>query len=373
MMAQLAKAAQKQLADLLFPVRAARGEEEDGILNVPLHERRLQTETYDFTILTIANLLREEKIVVPEFQRKYVWNRNQASRLIESIIIQCPIPVIYLDQEDDGTLKVIDGNQRLMSIRLFFENGFRLKGLRAFPDLNGFLFRELDPRFRTHIENRTIRCITILKETHPQIKFDVFERLNTGAVQLNPQELRHGLYHGSLMEKLDELGEYEPWQELSGIKDDKRMRGAELILRFLALRFKLDEYEKPLATFLNKFAQGNRDVGKDDEFENAFKKSVDGMKALLGSKAFRLLDADGKPDNNFNSAVFDAQMVGFALSGRSPKNISKELGAEFLPRYVALQTDREYVRAVSASTSDRPLVHTRIELFRSLVQEIVPV
>jgi len=77
--------------------------------------------------------------------------------------------VIYLDQEDDGTLKVVDGNQRLMSIRLFLENGFKLAGLRAFPDLNGFLYRELDPRFKTHIENRTIRCITILKETHPRL------------------------------------------------------------------------------------------------------------------------------------------------------------------------------------------------------------
>jgi hypothetical protein len=172
-MAQPAKLAQRQLADVLFPVRAARGEDEEGILNVPLNERRLQTETYDFTISTLETLLREKRIVIPEFQRKYVWTRNQASRLIESLIIQCPIPVIYLDQEDDGTLKVIDGNQRLMSIRLFLENQYKLVGLRAFPDLNGFLFRQLDPRFQSHIENRTIRCITILKETHPQIKFDV--------------------------------------------------------------------------------------------------------------------------------------------------------------------------------------------------------
>jgi uncharacterized protein with ParB-like and HNH nuclease domain len=206
---------------VLFPVRATRAEDDEGILNVPLNERRLQTETYDFTIATIENLLRESKIVVPEFQRRYVWNRSQASRLIESLIIQCPIPVIYLDQEDDGTLKAIDGNQRLWAIRLFLENNFKLTGLKAFPDLNGFLFRQHDPRFQVHIHNRTIRCITILKETHPQIKFDVFERLNTGAVQLTPQELRHGLYHGRLMEQLDELGEYEPWQRLSGIKMTK--------------------------------------------------------------------------------------------------------------------------------------------------------
>jgi hypothetical protein len=316
-MAQSAKSAQRQLADVLFPVRAARiDDDEEGILSVPLNERRLQTETYDFTISTIAQLLKEKKIVVPEFQRNYVWTRNQASRLIESLIIQCPIPVVYLDQEDDGTLKVIDGNQRLMSIQLFLENGFRLKGLKAFPDLNGLLYRELDPRFKAHIENRTIRCITILKGTHPQIKFDVFERLNTGAVQLNPQELRHGLYHGPLMDKLDEWGEYGPWQELSGIKHDKRMRGAELILRFLALSCSLNAYEKPLAAFLNKFAQLHRSAPEADAFEQSFKSAVDGIQKLLGNRAFRLIDENDNPHGNFNAAVFDAQMVGFVQSGR---------------------------------------------------------
>ncbi len=371
-MAQAPKSAQKHLADVLFPVRAARAEDDEGILTVPLNERRLQTETYDFTISTIDNLLRAEKIVIPDFQRKYVWTRNQASRLIESLIIQCPIPVVYLDQEDDGTLMVIDGNQRLMSIRLFLENGFKLQGLKAFPDLNGFLFRELDPRFRTHIENRTIRCITILKETHSQIKFDVFERLNTGAVQLNPQELRHGLYHGRLMEQLDEMGEYEPWQELSGIKDDKRMRGAELILRFLAFSYNLTDYEKPLATFLNNFARSHRQGTDDRSFDILFKFAVNGIHNLFGKKAFRLLDAQNNPDNNFNAAIFDAQMVGFALAERIPENITDNQRQEFLHGYHLLQNNRDYFRAISASTSDPPLVHARITMFKELIQRTIP-
>lgn len=371
-MAQPARAAQKQLADLLFPVRSARAEEDEGILNVPLNERRLQTETYDFTISTLETLLRERKIIIPDFQRKYVWTRNQASRLIESLIIQCPIPVIYLDQEDDGTLKVIDGNQRLMSIRLFLENGFKLRGLKAFPDLNGFLFRELDPRFQSHIENRTLRCITILKETHPQIKFDVFERLNTGAVQLNPQELRHGLYHGALMERLDEWGENKTWHQLSGIRDDKRMRGAELILRFLALAFDLPRYEKPLATFLNSFAQRNRSGDRSAEFQALFSDTVSGVYSLLGDKSFRLLNEDGEPDNNFNAAIFDAQMVGFSQAGRSAQNVTPTVKKEFLKQYLKLQDQRDYNRAISASTSDPPLVRGRIDLFKKLVEDVVP-
>src|SRR5205823_5188556 len=155
-------------------------------------------------------------------------------------------------------------------ISLFLNNNFSLRGLTAFPDLNGIRFRALDPRFRNHILNRTLRCITILKETHPQIKFDVFERLNTGSVQLNAQELRHGLYHGPLMELLDELGGDETWKLLTGIKSDKRMRGAELILRFLALTFELENYEKPLADFLNRFARENKGAARADEFRAVF-------------------------------------------------------------------------------------------------------
>lgn len=358
---------QEQLADILFPVRASRDDEEGGVLSVPPNERRLQTETYDFTVSTIETLLREEKILVPDFQRNYVWTRVQASRLIESLIIQCPIPVVYLDQEDDGTLKVIDGNQRLMSIKLFMENGFKLRGLAAFPDLNGLLFRELDSRFRSHIENRTIRCITILKETHPQIKFDVFERLNTGAVQLNPQELRHGLYHGKLMEKLDEWGQYPAWKALSGIKDDKRMRGSELILRFLALTYELQDYEKPLATFINKFAQRYRNTNRMDEFESQFKKTVDGVNRLFGVNSFRLLDKGGKPERNFNSAVFDAQMVGFALANPPGLELTVSQRRSFATSYVRLQADPEFNRAITASTSDPPLVQLRVQMLRDLV------
>src|SRR5690606_33557409 len=169
------------LANRIFPDT---DEFEVEVLNIPAEKRKLITETYDFTVSTINDYINNEHIVIPNFQRGYVWTRTQASRLIESLIIQCPIPVVYLSQNADETLSVIDGNQRLTSISLFLNNGFPLSGLSTYPELDGLTFIELDPRFQRHIINRTIRCIAILKETHPQIKFDVFERLNTGSVRL---------------------------------------------------------------------------------------------------------------------------------------------------------------------------------------------
>jgi uncharacterized protein with ParB-like and HNH nuclease domain len=363
------KAQQKALADILFPVRP---EGESGeVLNIPPEKRRLHTETYDFTISTIYGLIKDKKIVIPEFQRRYVWSRAQASRLIESLIIQCPIPVIYLDQGSEGTLTVVDGNQRLMSVKLFLENGFRLKGLKAYPDLDGSTFAELDPRFQNHIENRTLRCITILKDTHPQIKFDVFERLNTGAVQLNPQELRHGLNFGPLMQEIDNLASDDEWQEFLGIKNDKRMRGAELILRFFALRFDLARYKKPLAGFLSEFAAKHKDKTDLDEWKDEFKKTYLGVKKLFGKAAFRMLDENLKPGSSINSAVFDAQMVGFSLIQAHGVQIDNVDQSQILSEYYKLQSNPDFNRAITASTSDELLVRTRINLFRDfLVQNL---
>ena len=207
---------QRTLADRLFPVVV---EVEDMELrNIPPEQRRLHTETADLTVSSIHAYLANGKLDIPEFQRGYVWTRTQASRLIESLIIQCPIPVVYFSQASDNKLIVIDGNQRLLSIKLFLNDGFELQGLTTYPELNGLSWSTLDPRFRDHINNRTIRCITILRETHPQIKFDVFERLNTGSVKLNAQELRHGVNHGSLMESLDHLMKNEIWRKAAGIR-----------------------------------------------------------------------------------------------------------------------------------------------------------
>lgn len=364
------RTAQRELADLLFPVRA--NEESQEYLNIPLEQRRLQTETYDFTISTIMDLLRSDRIVIPEFQRKYVWNRSQASRLIESLIIQCPIPVIYLDQEPDETLKVIDGNQRIWSIRLYIDNEFPLRGLKAYPDLNGLRFSQLDPRFQRHILNRTLRCITILKETHAQIKFDVFERLNTGAVQLNPQELRHGLYHGPLMDRLDELGRYKPWQKLSGIRDDRRMKGAELILRFFALSSGFKGYRKPLASFLTEFASANRNSERLNDWSENFRATVDVNARLFGEKAFRLINNDLEAEGSFNSAVFDAQMVGVITSSAEVPDLNDKDRKPFLTDYRALQESEQFKRSITASTSDEALVRYRINKFREFVESRFP-
>ena len=355
---------QKDLADRLFPVTRPSEEEDVELRNIPPEQRRLHTETADLTVSSLHQYMANGKIEIPEFQRGYVWTRTQASRLIESLLIQCPIPVVYFSQGGDNKLIVIDGNQRLLSIKLFINDAFELQGLTTYPELNGLTWSALDPRFRDHINNRTIRCITILKDTHPQIKFDVFERLNTGSVKLNAQELRHGLNHGEFMKMVDSLTKYEKWRKAVGIRSDKRMKGAELILRYFALRDKRTKYEKPLSSFLDQYSTSAKTMSPDRAQTMAaeFKSVMDRVDRALGKLAFRVYDDTRKAITPFNSALYDAEMVGFTET-KNDKILTNQYKSIDLQNHLAalFKADR-FSNSIRQATSDEQSVKARIDM-----------
>ncbi len=357
------------LADKLFPKVE---ETTNEILNIPPEKRKLNTETYDFTVSTINDYIQEEHIKIPQFQRGYVWNRSQASRLIESLIIQCPIPVVFLSQNSDETLSVIDGNQRLNSIHLYLQEDFALQGLTAYPELDGFKFSELDPRFQRHIKNRTIRCIVILKDTHPQIKFDVFERLNTGSVKLNAQELRHGIHHGSLMKLLEKLAKNTLWKELTGIKTDKRMKREELILRFFALTDDWRNYQKPLSSFLSKYSENNREPGEQnlEKMESNFLRCIHVTKELFGAHAFRTYNRENQ-NLKFNAALYDAQIVSIyetEMTIQKSRTVEKKRIKKKLDDLIFSE---DFSKLISQSTTDRNAVLNRVRKFKEILTEFI--
>lgn len=357
------------LADKLFPDNPV---EEIDILNIPPAERRLRTETYDFTVSTLVDYLSEGHISIPKFQRGYVWSKSQASRLIESLIINCPIPVIYLSQNHDETLSVIDGNQRVNSIDLFMKDEYELKGLSAYPELEGLKYSDLDPRFQRHIQNRTLRCICILKDTHPQIKFDVFERLNTGSVKLSAHELRHGLYMGTLMKRIECLSKNPVFKRLTMTESDKRMKADELILRFFAFLNGWKTYAKPLADFLNKYCERNRNL--DDEglltLESKFLTTLDIVNSVLGNKSFRTFDQQHKSPK-FNAALFDAQMIAFAELNIHQAQIEKLIQENFVEHNYEFIASNPFVKYISSGTTDKNSVVVRITDYKYFITSIL--
>jgi hypothetical protein len=354
----------KSLADKLFPIKTDL--DDIDVIDIPPEKRILHTETYDFTVGTVFEYLKNGEIFIPEFQRSYVWNRTQASRFIESLVIQCPIPVIYLNQERDERWSVIDGNQRLQSIRLYLDDEFPLRGLTTYPELDGEHFSDLDPRISRHISHRTLRCIAVLKDTHPQIKFDVFERLNTGAVQLNPQELRHGVYHGKFIEIVDNLTKEPIWKKVSGYKIDKRMKGAELILRFIALKEDFNSYKKPLSGFLNQFCENNQNVDNDQllTWKNNFLRTIERVNKVLGEFAFRIFNEDGRINKNINAALYDAQMIGFSNMDHEIRKISR---SKLKKALIELYNEDKFKQSITSGTSASSLVRYRISRFEEFL------
>lgn len=358
------------LADKLFPDIH---NEELEVYNIPPEKRRLSTETYDFTVSTLCDYIKNKHIEVPKFQRGYVWNKAQASRLIESLIINCPIPVIYLSQNSDETLSVIDGNQRINSISLFVDNEYDLKGLTAYPELEGLKFHELDPRFQRHIHNRTIRCIVILKDTHPQIKFDVFERLNTGSVKLNAHELRHGVNPGLFMDTIDELATNNAlFKELTSTKNDKRMKAEELILRFFSFADNRKNYEKPLVSFLNYYTEAQKSIIPKELQQKTynFERTLNSVYSLLGKLAFKTYDSALK-NAKFNAALYDAQMVALYELDLNEEQINKMKDLDFPVKNLGLLETDDFVKYVSSGTTAKNSVTNRIDLYKKFVQSLL--
>jgi Protein of unknown function DUF262 len=357
------------LADKLFPEV---DEFDLEVMNIPPEKRKLNTETYDFTVSTVVDSLKKGTIKIPSFQRGYVWSKTQASRLIESLVINCPIPVIYLSQDSDEVLNVIDGNQRLNAIKLYLNDEFELKGLTAYPELENLKFSELDPRFQRHITNRTLRCIAILKDTHPQIKFDVFERLNTGSVKLNYHELRHGINSGRLMEMIEEIALIPEFRIHTLTKKDKRMKADELVLRFLALSANWRNYTKPLVAFLNKYSESNRNLDEPrlNGLKADFLRTFETAETLLHNLAFKTYDSSFK-GAKFNAALYDAQMIALFELNLTSDNIQFLRSIDFRAKNREFIESDAFNKFIDSGTTDKNSVVGRIEGYTLFLKELI--
>ena len=205
-------------------------------------KRKIYTDKSDPEIESLYNKYKRGKLVLqPDFQRYFVWDSAKSSRLIESALLDIPLPVIYLSEEVDEREHVIDGQQRLTAFFSFIDGKFpdnkefKLSGLKVYKNLNKKGYRDLDENLQDRIRYCKIRTITFQKESNSELKFEIFERLNTGAVSLNDQELRNCIYRGPYNELLKELSRERDFMYLLNLNtQEKRMRDVELVLRFAA-------------------------------------------------------------------------------------------------------------------------------------------
>ena len=321
----------------------------------------------DYTVDGLVRRMNKGDIFIPDFQREYVWNQKEASKLIESLLLGLPIPGIFLAKEGESNkLLVIDGQQRLKSLQ-FFVNGyfnpkdgkktkriFRL--LKVQNKFENLAYESLDENDRLMLEDSIIHA-TIIKQESPSDDntgiYHVFERLNSGGKKLTPQEIRVAVYHGNLNNLITSLNEYSDWRELFG-PHSPRLKDQELILRFLAVKFNAKKYSKPMNEFLNKFNLKfrNADAKTLSKFEQTFKQSTTFLKSCLGKNVFR-------PEGVFNVSVFESLLVAVSKLIDEQSALDCDI---FKTKYSKLLRNDDYKSYVSRATSDESIFNSRQEL-----------
>lgn len=335
-------------------------------LTVPIEERRLVTQPYDLSLTTLVDDIRRKRLLLSiEYQRKYVWDRAKASRLIESFLLNIPVPVCYFAENEDGTYEVIDGLQRIQTVRDFLDGKFSLRGVSIVSEFEGMHYEELPLKEQRRLSNRTIRCIVITDDSHPDIKFDVFERLNTGSAMLAAQELRNCVYRGELNSFLKELTKAPYFKSILGGIKNNRMAHEELALRFFALHEDLGDYRPPLRQLLNEYMRKHRKGVPDSAAIEVFKQTCITVSSVFGSEAFRLV-RDGKL-GAFNKALFDSIMLPLAFADR-PAIVGRE--QELRDMRDGLLANEAFQTAIGRATADRSRMHGRIKAVADGLEEL---
>ena len=344
---------------------------------VPIRDSRVFTQPYDLVVESLFNQIQGRTIFLrpiserPNFQRRYVWSNTLASRLIESMLLNVPIPPCYLSQNDDFELDVIDGQQRLYSIYRFIDNQFALYGLEVLTDLNGQRFHQLTPKIQRKLKTHTLRLVAVTNESHPEIKFDVFQRLNTNTVPLNAQELRNCVYRGSLNELLKDVVTYKPWLTILKRRGpDKRMRDEELALRFFAFSIHgVESYRTPQKYWLNDAAAAGKTYprAKICELRQTWDRAIDvSLIWFTPQECFRRIL--GNKARAINRALFDLTMI--SATTVSPERAAV-IRAQVRRRYNELLREGEFEDLISRAVDHTKRTKRRFEMWQQRIGQVL--
>lgn len=336
--------------------------EADQTNGFPPAERKVVTQSYDLSIQTLKEKWDDEDLLLPEIQREYVWDNPRASRLVESLLLNIPIPVLYLAETDSGRWEIFDGHQRVRSVVRFLKNEFRLSSLSVLAEFNGSRFHQLPAREQRFLTTRMMRAVVISVDSHPTMKFEIFERLNTGAVILNAQELRNSLFRGSFNSMLRELVRDPTYRECIGTAAPrKRMVDEEFALRFFALSTGLSSYRPPLKKFLNDYMRTvqNADDAELEILHDRFIRAATHIRDVWGSSSYKVTDGRGRSkERTPNRALFDAQMIAVDLIPPS-RRIAKQR-KEIIRQFAKLYRRDDFMDSISRATGDRSRTFHRI-------------
>jgi uncharacterized protein DUF262 len=348
--------------------------ESDEPISNPFDPSKIKVDREPMSVFQVLRKISLGEIVLnPDFQRNLVWNPVRKSRLIESALLRIPLPAFYFDGVDANHWTVIDGLQRLATLRDFItEKNFILEGLEYLGSAEGKSFDELPRGMRRDLEETQVTLFIIRPETPPEVKFTIFYRINTGGLVLTAQEIRHALFQGEASRLLQRLaGTSEFLDATGGGVSDTRMDARECVLRYLA--FHIQPYTEYLKSDLNSFlsstmktlngmqAQGIANL--DESFREAMTRASD----IFGRFAFRKFNSVNSRRGPINKALFESWAN--VLQAYDRDALLRRRDQILLEVSTMFSTDSDYVRALSAGTGSASSVRKRFESAHKAVQE----
>lgn len=323
-----------------------------------------QITTYpaDYTLEGLHQKWQKNEIVIPEFQRGFVWKQVQSSKLIESFLVGLPVPAVFLYSEHESQkYLVIDGQQRLKSVFYYFEGypgseergtrkAFNLKGLHPKSPFHEKEFDELGESDQRRLNNAVLRAF-IVRQLDPNddtSMYHIFERLNTGGTLLANQEVRNCVYRGEFVGFLEEINKFGNWRSILGKQEpDSRRKDIELLVRFFAMQ-EVGDYKKPMKDFLSRFMWKHKKPSKAmlEDSRQLFEKTCNVVMTTLGQKPFHVR-------SGMNTAIFDAVMVAFS------KHLTTHVPKDIKARYKKLVESNDFNQYTRQRTTDVDSVRQR--------------
>lgn len=357
-------------------IQHIREEEADGYSDDSLF--RISSWGADLSFRELIQRYDDDELVKPELQRNYVWDKIEASRFIDSLLLGLPVPSVFLAQTEDEKLLIVDGYQRIMTVRDFVRGvfsgdgrGFRLsRSKKINTRWQGKSFAELDDAEQRRIKNTTIHAI-IFVQKHPRNDdtslFQVFERINTSGRTLLPQEIRNCVAQGGLNTMLFELNCGSQWRELFGLPEpESRMRDMEFILRFFALsspEYAAGTTERlSLRQFLDTFMKTHREppLEQAQNMRMRFIDSVDLVYRTFGASAFHNV-SPSDPDKlvpKFSPTLCDSLLIAADAALIAGYHVPAQPEQE---RRALLQ-DEQYRFAITKETMSRTCIDRRVSM-----------
>lgn len=338
-------------------------------INTELSEqkRKVDFNTYDMSVKELISMVGDNIInIAPEYQRRFRWGDERQSTLIESIFLGIPIPPLFMATNIDGSWEVIDGVQRLSTIVRFaadldsnarkltkIESPLTLTGLKKLKSFNKHSFQNLPKSIQLDFQLKPIKITTLSDKSDKTVRFDLFERLNTGGIKLSDQEIRSCIYKGTFNDFLKELSKYPPFVKIVKIPQNSENDGTreELVLRFFAYLNQYESFDHSVVEFLNEYMQASSIKFNYDKNKTIFCEVF----SQLSQLEYGIVKSKTRSQTSF--ILYEAVAVGAALAYKKKRQINTS-------KFYKWVKDKEFSKYITGATNSKNRVKARIEFCR---------